>query len=98
MATHVVVENGSVVLPDDLKELLGIEEGSVLLAEAREDGIVLRSSGLPAVEIYTPERIAEFLLSNSMDAEDYADAVAEVRSMGLDPESIDHYRPGQPAS
>ncbi len=42
------------------------------------------------VEEYTPERIAEFLLFNSADAEDYAEAVAEVRRMGLDPERIPH--------
>jgi hypothetical protein len=45
------------------------------------------------LEEYTPERIAEFLLSNSVDAEDYAQAVAEVRRMGLNPENILHSRP-----
>jgi hypothetical protein len=45
------------------------------------------------LEDYTPERIAEFLLSNSVDADDYADAVAEVRRMGLDPDKIPHQKP-----
>jgi hypothetical protein len=45
------------------------------------------------VEIYTPERRAEFLLSNAVDAEDYARAVEEVRKLGLDPATILHHKP-----
>jgi hypothetical protein len=45
------------------------------------------------LEDYTPERIAEFLLSNAVDAEDYAQSVAEVRRMGLDPNKIPHQKP-----
>jgi len=45
------------------------------------------------LEDYSPERIAEFLLSNALDAEDYAEAVAEVRRMGLDPEKVPHQKP-----
>jgi hypothetical protein len=44
------------------------------------------------VEIYTPERKAEFLLSNAVDAEDYAAAVAEVCKLGIDPANIPHHR------
>ena len=51
-------------------------------------------AGLP-VEMYGKEQIAEFLLSNAVDAEDYAEAVAEVRRMGLNPDSIPHEEPGQ---
>ena len=47
----------------------------------------------PPVEVYSPERIAEFLLSNAVDADDYAEAVEEVRKMGLDPDSIPHEKP-----
>ena len=42
------------------------------------------------VEIYTPERLAEFFLNNVMDAEDYLEARAEVESMGIDPDTVDH--------
>jgi hypothetical protein len=45
------------------------------------------------VEVYTPERKAEFLLNNAVDAEDYAQAMAEVRARGLDPDSIPHQKP-----
>jgi hypothetical protein len=45
------------------------------------------------VEAYTPERIAEFLLNNAVNAADYAAALAEVRKMGLDPNTIPHEPP-----
>jgi hypothetical protein len=45
------------------------------------------------VEVYTPERKAQFLLSNAVDSADYALAVAAVRAMGLDPKDIPHYKP-----
>ncbi len=45
------------------------------------------------VEVYSPERVAEFLLTNAVGVEDYARAVARVRAMGLDPERIPHVKP-----
>lgn len=50
-------------------------------------------AGLPPVEVYSDKRVAEFLLSNSVDADDYARACDEVRKMGLDPMKIAHYKP-----
>lgn len=43
-----------------------------------------------ALEMYPPERKAEFLLSNAMDDLDYARAQEEVRKLGLDPDTIAH--------
>ena len=51
-----------------------------------------RTASTP-VEIYTPERKAEFLLSNALDAKDYDAAAEEVRKLGIDPAKIPHYRP-----
>ena len=45
------------------------------------------------VEEYSPERKAEFLLSNAVDELDYAWAVREVRKLGVDPEAVLHERP-----
>lgn len=45
------------------------------------------------VKLYTPERRAEFLLSNAVDAEDYERARQEVQKQGLDPDAIPHFRP-----
>lgn len=44
-------------------------------------------------EQYTDERIAEFLLTNTTDAQDYRRACKLVRKMGLDPAKIDHDKP-----
>jgi hypothetical protein len=46
---------------------------------------------LPPVETYTPERIAEFLLNNSVTTDDYDEACRIIREdYGLDPENIPH--------
>ncbi|HEU0079424.1 MAG TPA: hypothetical protein VFQ76_17340 [Longimicrobiaceae bacterium] len=47
------------------------------------------------VEIYTPERRAEFLVTNATDANDYRAAVQAVREMGLDPARIPHDEPAE---
>ncbi|MDO8587678.1 MAG: AbrB/MazE/SpoVT family DNA-binding domain-containing protein [Armatimonadota bacterium] len=91
--TSRVGKRGAVVIPAGLRKRYGIEEGSIVIAEEREDGILIRPAVALPVEIYSPERVAEFLLSNAMDPDDYANAVARVKSMGLDPEAIPHTRP-----
>jgi hypothetical protein len=64
-----------------------------VVVEVRDDGILIRPAVAMPVEIYTPERRAEFLLTNAVDAEDYARAIEEVRQMGLDPATIPHQPP-----
>jgi AbrB family looped-hinge helix DNA binding protein len=91
--TAKVGKRGTIVLPASLRRRFGLEEGSVLIAEEHEGGILLRPATVVPVEIYTDERRAEFLLSNSVDAEDYARAIEAVRKMGLDPAKIPHSRP-----
>lgn len=88
-----VGKRGTIILPADLRRRFGIEEGSVVLPEEREDGILLRPAVVLPVETYTPQRRAEFLLSNAVDAGDYRWAVREVRKMGLDPDEIPHQKP-----
>ena len=45
------------------------------------------------IEIYTPERKAEFLLTNAVSREGYRQAQAEIRRMGLDASKIRHRKP-----
>jgi len=59
----------------------------------RQEGLFLRPATALPVEVYTPERKAEFLLNNAVTPEDYRWAVQEVRKMGLDPDSIPHEKP-----
>ena len=90
-----VGKRGVVVIPAPLRRRYGLEEGSLVVAEAREDGILLRSVIATPVEVYTPERRAEFLLSNAVDDQDYERSVAEVWAMGIDPEAVAHRRPAE---
>jgi bifunctional DNA-binding transcriptional regulator/antitoxin component of YhaV-PrlF toxin-antitoxin module len=100
MATTVTVRDGRVDLPNELRDRFGIEDGTVLVAEADEHGIVLRPAdtepfGDFEIEIYTPERKAEFLLNNAMDATEHAWAREEARRLGFDPDSIPHGPPAR---
>ena len=91
--TAKVGKRGAFVIPARLRKRFGIAEGSFVIAEERAEGILIRPAVVMPFERYTPERRAEFLLSNAVDAQDYAAAVEDVRRMGLDPAKIDHVRP-----
>ena len=88
-----VGKRGAIVVPAKLRKRFGIEEGSIVIAEEKNDGILIRPAMVVPVERYSPERKAEFLLSNAIDEADYRRARKEVRKLGLDPDSIPHRRP-----
>lgn len=88
-----VGKRGTVVIPAPLRRRFGIEEGSLVVAEATEDGVLIRPAMAVPVEVYAPRRRAEFLLSNAVNADDYAWAVEEVCRMGLDPKAVPHREP-----
>jgi AbrB family looped-hinge helix DNA binding protein len=88
-----VGKRGAIIVPAKLRRQFGIEEGSIVTAEARDDGILIRPAVIVPVERYTPERKAEFMLSNATNAEDYREARKAVRKLGLNPDSIQHHRP-----
>ena len=85
----------TVVIPAGLRQAYGIKEGSHLILESRREGVLLKPVITLPVEIYTPERKAEFLLNNTVTPDDYRWAVNEVRKMGLNPEKIPHQKPNQ---
>ena len=88
-----VGKRGAIVVPAKLRKRFGIEEGSIVIAEEMENGILIRPAMVVPVELYTPERRAEFILSNAVDDADYRRARREVRKLGLNPDSIPHLRP-----
>ena len=45
-----------------------------------------------SIEVYTPERKAEFLLSTATTDADYQSARKEVRKLGINPDSVPHRR------
>ncbi len=89
--TGFVGKRGNVVLPPRLRQQLGIEEGSLVLLEEREGGILIRPLA-ELVEDYTPERRAQLILNNAVELQDYQEALDDVRRMGLDPEAVPHHR------
>ncbi len=76
-----------------MRKRFGLQDGSLVIAEEHDEGILLRPAMATALEMYSDERAAGFLLSNAVDADDYARAREEVRSMGLDPDAILHRKP-----
>ncbi len=93
MQSAKVGKRGAIIVPASLRKRFGIEEGSIVIAEEKADGILIRPAMIVPVERYTPERKAEFLLSNAVDETDYRKARKEVRKLGLDPDTISHRRP-----
>jgi hypothetical protein len=70
-----------------------LEEGALLIVEEREEGVMLRPAAAYPVEMYPPARVAEFLLNNAVDADDYRQAVKEVRRLGIDPATVPRRKP-----
>jgi AbrB family looped-hinge helix DNA binding protein len=88
-----VGKRGTVVIPAGLRRKYGLEEGSLIIAEGREEGVLLRPVMTLPLEIYTPERKAEFLLNNAITSKDYSWALKQIRKMGINPETIRHKKP-----
>jgi len=93
MESAKVGKRGAIVVPAKLRRRFGIEEGTIVTAEEREDGILIRPAVVVPIEKYIPERKAEFLLSNATNTADYRKARTEVQKLGIDPDSIPHRRP-----
>jgi AbrB family looped-hinge helix DNA binding protein len=68
-----------VIIPAALRRHLGLEEGTLVLAEIRAEGILLRPAVAMPVEVYMPERQAELLLSTTVGMADYARVCEVVR-------------------
>jgi len=93
--TSKVDKRGAIVVPERLRRRFGIVQGSLVVAEERGDGILIRPADALPLEDYSPERRAAFLLSNALNASDYQAALKEVRKMGMDPAKIDHQKPAR---
>ena len=93
METSKVGKRGAIVVPSRLRRKFGIQEGGLVVAEERPDGILIRPAVAVPLEIYTPERKAEFLLSNASDEKDYKAALAEAKKLGVNPANISHVKP-----
>lgn len=89
-----VGKRGTLVIPADLRRAYGLTEDSLVIVEPGEEGLRLRPAVAMPIEQYTPERKAEFLLSNAVDEEDYRQARETVEEeLGLEPDKVLHKRP-----
>jgi bifunctional DNA-binding transcriptional regulator/antitoxin component of YhaV-PrlF toxin-antitoxin module len=88
-----VGKRGAIVVPVKLRKRYGIQEGAFVTAKARADGVLIRPAVVVPVELYSPERKAEFLLSTATTEKDYRRTRREVGKLGLDPDAIPHRRP-----
>ena len=93
MESAKVGKRGAIIVPAKIAKAIWDREGSLATAEEREDGILIRPAVVVPVEKYSPERKAEFILSNATSDADYRRARKEVQKLGLDPDSIPHRRP-----
>jgi AbrB family looped-hinge helix DNA binding protein len=95
--TSKVGKRGAVVIPAPLRRRFGIEEGTLVVAEATDEGVLIRPAVAVPVEVYSPERKARLLLENAVDTSDYARAAAVVREeLGLDPDLLGIEPPQHP--
>ena len=91
--TSKVGKRGAVVIPASMRRRFGIVEGSLVIAEETEDGVLIRPAVALPVEVYSKSRKAELLLNNALPGKDYERACEAVRKMGLDPDAIAHEKP-----
>ncbi len=91
--TVAVGARGTIVVPQAIRKALGLTDGSLLIMEVRDGAIVARPAIAVAVERYTQERQAEFLLNDAIDEASYTNARKLVQHMGLNPDRIPHERP-----
>jgi hypothetical protein len=92
MTTAQADEQGALSIPPELLREIGVEPNSHVFLQKVGGWLVIRPAEY-ALEDYTPERQAEFLLNNAVDGRDYAAAAKLVREMGIDPDQIEHERP-----
>lgn len=94
MQTVLIGKRGTIVIPAKMRKRYKLDEGSPMLVEEREDGILMRPAVTTPIEAegYTRERLAEFFLNNVLTREGYLEARKDVEQMGINPDSIDHIR------
>ena len=57
-------ERGTLTLPKELRQRLGLNGGGQVVAEETSDGILIRAGATFPVELYSDQRVAEFARNN----------------------------------
>jgi len=98
METVKMGKRGTIVLPARLRKQFGLEDGTVLITEAKDGEIRLRPALISEPERWTPERTAYFMLSNCMTREEWDRMIPDVVALGLDPSRIPGIEPNHRAT
>ncbi len=95
-----VGKRGTIVIPADLRERFKIDEGSFVMVEAHEEGVLLRPATAAPTDAYRRQFLAEtnrVYAEMREDAGAWAEELAERRLLegslmdGLEPESADEW-------
>ena len=86
-ATISVSGRGLIALPAEMRKAAGIRPLDSLIAETTSEGILLRPALTLPVEIYTPERVAEFDAAESELSKVPAGRCARQRPMQIFPDA-----------
>ena len=57
-------DRGTLTLPKEMRQRLGVSRSAQVVAEETDDGILLRAGVTFPVEIYSDKRLAEFRRNN----------------------------------
>ena len=88
METIKIGKRGTIVLPAKLRKQFGLQDGTVLITEAKDGEIRLRPALIAEPERWTPERTAYFMLINCVTKEEWDRMIPDVLALGLDPNNI----------
>jgi len=78
-------KRGTLVLPAKLRKQFGLEDGSLLITEAKDGEIRIRPAVVYEGEVWTPQRKAYLTLINTMTKEEYDEVSSLLREEGIDP-------------
>ena len=94
METIKMGKRGTLVLPAKLRRQFGLEDGSLLITEAKDGEIRLRPAFVYEPEVWTSEETAYFMLINSLTKEEWDENLPHVVELGVNPAKIDGLEPG----
>lgn len=83
---------GTLVISAPLREEYGLADGQDVIQEPTPKGILIRPSFAVPLRKYSAEEKASFILNAAATDAEYAEAIASVKAMGLDPKKIPHRR------
>jgi AbrB family looped-hinge helix DNA binding protein len=86
-------KRGTIVLPVKLRKQFGLEDGSLLVTEAKDGEIRIRPAFVYEPEVWSPEETAYYILINSMTKEEWDRNLPHVLEMGVDPAHIQGLEP-----